>query len=380
MQPTTREQEHTTRTEILYIALELGSTTWLTVSATSPQKLRSKAVPAGDLDELQREIERSKKRFGLSPHAQVKCCYEAGRDGFWIHRALTQRGIENIVVDSASIEVSRRKRRVKTDRVDGKKLVQQLYRHQHGEKGALHVIRVPSEEDEDLRRMHRSRERLLKERTSVVNRIRGQLIQQNIRRKSLNGLTAELDTLCAWNGEPLPPQLKAALRRDLERLAIVGAQVKQLEAEQCAMLAAPKTAPVQKARMLHSLRAIGWRSAWLLVMEFFGWRSFRNRRQVGAMAGLTGTPHASDAGGHDQGISKAGNPRVRTLMVELAWLWLRYQPQSDLSKWFHERWSAGGKRSRRAGIVALARKLLIDLWRFVDQGVVPNGALLRTDP
>lgn len=377
MDPTTRNAETRTETQTLYMALELGGSKWVLVSGLAPNKIRTKVVDAGDLSGLREELGRARKRFGLAEDAPVKSCYEAGRDGFWIHRALLKMGVQSIVVDSASIEVSRRKRRVKTDRIDGKKLHQQLFRFDHGEKDALSVVNVPSESDEDLRRIHRERGRLKKERTSLVNRIRGQLNTQGIFLRSLQGLRAKLPELRCWDGQPLPPHLRDELGRSCERLETLQAHLRQVEGTQRRLLDSSKDKSVEKVRMMASLRGVGCCSAWVLVGEFFGWREFRNRRQVGAAAGLTGSPYSSDGCQTEQGISKAGNVRLRTLMVELAWLWLRYQPDSALSKWFHDRWSSGAKRNRRVGIVALARKLLVALWRFVDFGEVPDGARLK---
>ena len=377
MDPTTRNTDTMMETRTLYMALELGSTKWVLVSGVTPNRLRTRTIAAGDLKAFAAELDRARERFGLNADAPVVSCYEAGRDGFWIHRALCKLGVRNVVVDSASIEVDRRKRRVKTDRIDGQKLHKQLYRFEHEEKDALSIVKVPSERDEDLRRLHRERDRLKKERTSLVNRIRGQLVTLGIQLKSLKGLRGKLAQLRSWDGKPLPPHLENELRRSCMRLETIEGHKREVEAQQQAVLDSSKNKSVEKVRMMASLRGIGMSSAWVLVTEFFGWREFRNRRQVGAAAGLTGSPYNSDTCEREQGISKAGNARLRTLMIELGWLWLRYQPDSALSKWFHERWSSGAKRNRRVGIVALARKLLIDLWRFVDFGVVPDGALLK---
>lgn len=378
MPRTTRNDENTTAQGPLYMALELGNTKWLIVTGRTPQKMRSKALEAGDLLGLSEEVTAAKGRFKLPKGAPVRSCYEAGRDGFWLHRALRAMGIDNMVVDSASIEVSRRRREVKTDKVDGRKLLALLYRkHEGDEDKALAVVKVPSELDEDMRRLHRERERLMKERTGLINRIRALLVMQGIRVKTVKGLREELPSMRTWDGKRLPRRLTSELVRLARRVELVDEQVSEVESQQREELETARTASMEKARQLSRLKGIGPVSSWLLAVEFFGWREFRNRKQVGCLAGLTDVPRQSDGTRGEPGISKAGNRRVRMLVVELAWMWLRFQPDSTLSQWFHARWAVG-KRNRRIGIVALARKLLIALWRFADQGVVPEGAILTT--
>jgi transposase len=306
----------------------------------------------------------------------VLSCYEAGRDGFWLHRHLVSVGIENAVVDAASIEVSRRLRHVKTDRLDGDRLLAKLIRHHAGERGGWSVVRVPSVEEEDARHLHRELERLKRERLAHRVRMQSLLVTQGIKLKIKRGLGLRLDGLTLWDGRALPRELKAELERERERLALVERHIERLEAARRERLSAPCTEAEQRIVQLMRLGAIGPASAWLLVMEFFGWRAFRNRRELAALAGLVGTPYNSGESERDQGISKAGNRRVRAMIVEIAWLWLRFQPKSTLSQWYHRRFGGGGLRMRRIGIVALARKLLIALWRYLQDGVIPEGTRL----
>jgi transposase len=303
----------------------------------------------------------------------VASCYEAGRDGFWLHRWLLAQNVNNVVVDPASIEVERRRRKRKTDRMDAIKLLNRLIRHNWGEK-VWSVVRVPSEENEDARRIHRERERLVRERGQHQSRIRALLSTQGICTEKLNRVVLELRGRAASG--PLPRHLHGEIKRELERLELLKEQIKAIEVELKEVTAGTSTTAAA-ARQLGGLKGIGMVGAQVLGFEFFGWRSFNNGREVGALAGLTGTPFNSGAQEREQGISKAGNRRVRAVMTELSWGWLRHQPQSALSQWYQRRFGSGPGRLRRVGIVALARRLLVALWRFVAQGVVPEGALLR---
>ncbi|MEW5873529.1 MAG: IS110 family transposase [Chloroflexota bacterium] len=360
----------------LYMALELSAQQWKLALSDGRQKSeRIVNVAAGDLRGVQQECTKAKEKFGLPATAAVYSCYEAGRDGFWVQRALQRQGVTNLVVDPASIEVPRRLRRCKTDLLDARKLLGMLLRYRRGEEGVWRVVRVPSAAEEDGRRLHREREVLLRERTRLGNRVRGLLAQEGVRATPSGKLLAQLEQLRTWEGQPLPVWLRDSVRRELARWQLVEQQLRELEAEQRRQAQAGETKSMAQVRQLQRLRGVGLQSAWLLVQEFFGWRAFRNGKEVGALAGLTGTPYNSGARQREQGISKAGNPRVRTLSVELAWLWLQYQPGSELSKWFHARFG-GGKRLRRVGIVAVARRLLVALWRYLDQGEAPAGAVL----
>jgi transposase len=355
------------------MALELSNKSWrLTFGGGG--KRRQVPVPAADLMKLSEAVAKAKERFGMPASTPVVSCYEAGRDGFWLHRHLRSIGIENEVIDAASIEVSRRLRHVKTDRLDGERLLDKLMRHHAGERGGWSVVRVPSIEEEDARRLHRELERLKRERLAHRVRMQSLLVIHGMRVKIKS--TLRLGSLTLWDGRPLPAELKAELEREVERLRLVERQIAALESERRERLREPKTEAERSIVQLMRLGAIGPTSAWLLVMEFFGWRGFRNRREVAALAGLVGSPYNSGESERDQGISKAGNRRVRAMMVEIAWLWLRFQPKSALSQWYHRRFAGGGLRMRRIGIVALARRLLIALWRYLADGVIPEDARL----
>jgi len=356
----------------LYMAFELGEKSWklaLSDGAHSPSRYTAAASDTAAVLEC---IAKTKARCGLAPEAGVHSCYEAGRDGFWLHRWLIAQGIDNIVVDSSSIEVNRRARRAKTDRLDGDKLLAMLLRYRAGERRVWSVVRVPTLEQEDARRAHRERGRLGQECTAHINRIRALLVLQNLRVKYVGGRLWQR----WWSAHAgdLLPGVRAEIEREGERLSLVRAQMRAIEAQQHRAVAAE--AEPQVAR-LAQLGAIGVGSAWVLVKELFGWRRFRNRREVAGCLGLAPSPYASGECQFEQGISKAGNKRSRTLMVELAWSWLRHQPESALSQWFTRRFAGGGKRMRRIGIVALARRLVIALWRYLEDGVIPDGAKLK---
>jgi transposase len=363
---------------VLYMAMELSQKKWK-LGFSNGERTRIRTIGARDWDNLLAEIELAKHKLNCAKDSQVVSCYEAGRDGFWIHRALVGEGIDNRVLDSASIEVSRRQKKVKTDRVDVIALLRLLMRYMNGEKQALHTIRIPTVAEEDNRRLNRERERLLKERGAHSVRIKSLLITHGIELEKINGFASIIKTAkAAVLHYDLPPDLTSELTREYERYVLVDQQVKQLEKlqiERAESLAIPETNNVQQLR---NLRGVGWQSSWILVMEFFNWREFKNAKQVGACAGLTPTPYDSGDSTREQGISKAGNKRIRKIMVELSWLWLRYQPDSGLSQWFEKRFAHGGKRMRRIGIVALARKLLVALWRYLTHGVIPEGAVLKT--
>ena len=365
--------------ETLYVALELGWSTWkLAFTVGLGQKARLRSMPAGDVKRLEEEIGRAKERFGLRRRARVVSCYEAGRDGFWLHRYLEACGVKSLVVDAASIEVQRRRRRAKTDGLDAGKLVAMLVRGEEGEKRVWSVLRVPSVEEEDARQLHRELGTLKRERTRQINRIKGLLAGQGLRVERIGAdFPRWLERARLWDGSSLPAGLRFRLEGEHERLAFVQGQIQEVEAERRRRWKESKEKGVEKARRLAQLKGIGINASWLYGLEFFGWREFRNRKQVGSLAGLTPTPYQSGGSAREQGISKAGNKRVRAMAIEIAWGWLRFQPRSQLSRWYEERFGGGTSRQRRIGIVALARKLLIALWRWVDQGVLPEGAELR---
>jgi len=296
----------------------------------------------------------------------------------WLARYLAQVGIENLVVDSSSIETNRRRRRVKTDRLDVVKLVSMLIRYHEGERKVWHVVRVPSTEAEDSRHLHRELESLKQERTQHINRIKGLLAGQGVRMGIGKEFPQDLDRVRLWDGSPLGVGVRARLMREFERMQFVKQQVRELERERMEALRHSTRPEVEKVRNLLRVRGIGIKSAWLYTMELFAWREIGNRRELAALAGLTPTPHQSGDDSRELGISKAGNRYVRAIAIELAWAWLQYQPGSKLSGWYRDRFAGGGSRTRRIGIVAVARRLLIDLWRYSETGVIPEGARLKT--
>ena len=374
---------------ILFLSLELSKKKWL-LTFGAFGKSRRREIDAGDIKQLKSEIAFTRKHFELPDNALVVCCYEAGRDGFWIHRMLTQLGIQNFVVDSSSIEVNRRKRRTKNDKIDGSSLLRMLIRYHGGEKEVWSVVRVPDEEAEDARRPHREIERLKKERNAQSVRIEALLALQGVHIPVRRDFCEKLKETLRPDGKPLPEHLKGEVVRQYKRIELADEQLAELEAMHKKELEAVEARMTQKIPAkkpqekwleqiikLSQLKGIG-KSARVLVKEFFGWRDFKNGRQVGALAGLTGTPYSSGNSQREQGISKAGNRRVRALMVELAWLWLRYQPESKISFWYHQNFGPSSKRSRRVGIVAVARKLLVALWRYLERGEIPEGADLKS--
>jgi len=285
-------------------------------------------------------------------------------------------GVNNIIVDSSSIEVSRKFRRAKTDRIDVVKLLDMLLRYLNGEQKIWGVLHVPTVEQENIRRMERETKRLKKERTAHNNRIKSLLALHGIKMNIGVLFLKKLDAVTQYNGEDLPPHIKNEIIREYHRYVLIKEQFKEIKAEKKEVLASVSE-ETKKVHALQNLKGIGPVGSWTLVYEFFGWREFKNVKQVGAASGLAPTPYNSGDSEREQGISKAGNPRVRSLMTELSWGWLRFQPQSRLSQWFKERFERGGKRMRRIGIIALARKLLIALWKYLEKGLVPEGARLK---
>jgi transposase len=360
------------------MAMELSEAKWLLMfTVGAGQKPREKTIRGSDREALERELRRAKHRFGLAEDARVVSCYEAGREGFWLHRYLVSLGVENMVVDSSSIAVNRRRRRAKTDRLDAKQLLIKLLRYDAGEHKEWSVVNVPSVADEAGRQPSRELLTLKAERTRSSNRIKGLLATQGIQLRQLAGFDKRLDALRLWDGSALAAELVAQLRREYERLEHVERQILAVERDRRQRLRQVKDTVSSQVQKLQRLRAIGPNSAWMFSTELFAWRQFRNRRQVGGIVGLTGTPYDSGQRPHEQGISKADNPAVRAMTVEIAWVWLRYQPQSALSQWYQRRFGHGSSRLRRIGIVALARKLLIALWRYVEFDQLPEGAELK---
>jgi transposase len=365
----------------IFVSLELSRATWL-ITSLSPgrQKMSRHRVRGGDsagllvrFAELQAKAH---TRTGqLFPLIVIQ---EAGLDGFWIHRVLQTEGIESHIVDPASVATSRRRRRTKTDKIDGEALVRTLLAYKRGEPRVCAMVRAPTCREEDERRICRERRVLTAERVTHVNRIKGLLFAQGIAdyEPMHRHRRVRLDELKTGDGRPLPPQLKAQVCRELDRLELLLEQLKAVEAERDALLAATETANKPALpKLLLGLKGVGPEFASVLWSEGL-YRSFANRRQVAAYAGLAPTPWQSGAVNREQGVSKAGNPRLRTTMIQLAWLWLRHQPDSPLSRWFHERVERSTSR-RKTTIVALARKLLVALWRYVTAGVVIEGATMK---
>jgi transposase len=357
------------------LALDLGATTWkLACTVGMGQKPRLKTITARSSSSLVFEIRAAKKRFGLEENAPVVCCYEAGRDGFWLHRFLLAHGVQNQVVDSSSIEVNRRQRRAKSDGLDAVKLVEMLIRWHNGERKVWSVVHVPTVEQEDQRQLHREMIKRKAERTAQANSIKGLLAGLGLCVIVDETMPKQLENLRQWDVAKLPPRLHQRLLREFQCWQFIDRQIRELEAERMVRIRDDQTPHVEKVRRLLNLKGIGDNGAWLLVYEFFAWRTIRNRRELGSLAGLTPTPYASGESRREQGISKAGNRRVRWMMTELAWGWLRYQPESELSRWYMKRFGRGNKRLRKVGIMALARKLLIALWKYVEGGEPPAGA------
>jgi transposase len=364
-----------TPTATLYIALELGQDKWLLACATqAAQKPRFRSLPARDLPRLHEEIAKAKQRFGLPTDAAVCTCYEAGRDGFWLHRALTSRGINNVVVDSGAIEVNRRRKHVKSDPVDAAKLLNLLCRYHGGERKVWSVVNVPTAADEDRRQLHRGLKDLQRQQTECSNRLKGLLASQGLDAPVDANFRATLARLRDWAGQAVPAGLQQRLLQEYAVWEALHRQVRDAANEQERQLREGKEPYLDRVRRLMGLKAVGVRSAWILVAELFAWRQVKNGKELGALVGLTPTPYASGQSEREQGISKAGNKHVRGLIVELAWLWLRWQPGSALSKWYERRFGSGNKRARKVGIVTLARKLLIALWRYLERGAWPEGA------
>jgi transposase len=362
------------------MVLELSDRTWKVLLAAPSGRRWERAVAARDLCALMGEIAEAKRKLGLPPDARVVSCYEAGRDGFWLHRALAAGGVENLVVDSSSIEVPQRSRRKKTDRIDLVKLMALLVRYMGGERGVWGVVRVPDVEVEDVRQLSRGIDRLKTERGRHLARLKSLLVKEGIKELRIGGddWVERVRKLRLWDGSPLRPRLMHELILEGERLALVERQLALLKAEREALVASSDSRIASATRRLRELGAIAEESSFVFSTEVLGWRTFANRRELAGALGVTGMPFNSGNSEREQGISKAGNRRMRAMLMEIAWCWLRYQPKSALSRWFQRRFAKGNSRLRRIGIVALARKLLIALWRYLEEGLVPEGASLKT--
>jgi transposase len=362
----------------VYLAFELGSSKWtLAFGVGAGQRPRIRTIVAGDLAALEREIARACDRFGVARTTPVRSCYEAGRDAFWLHRWLVAHDIANVVVDSSSIEVNRRQRRAKTDRLDAGRLLVLLRRWAGGERLVWSVVHVPTAAAEAARQVTRELATVRADRVRIRNRIQGLLATQGIRCALTRRFPARLATLRTGDGEALAGAWQARLGREWAQLETIEARLTALRTARDTTIQAGTDRVAQVARQLCGLRGVAEASAALFSAELFATRTFQNGRQLGALTGLVPVPYRSDQRVADQGISKAGRSELRRVSIQLAWGWLRWQPESALAAWFQRRFAAAGGRSRRIGIVAVARKLVIALWRFVEQGLIPEGARLK---
>jgi transposase len=361
----------------LLLAFELGERTWkLGFTTGLGQQPRIRQIPARATDRLVEELAHAKARFRLAADAPIMSCYEAGREGFWLHRWLVAHAVSNHVIDSSSIEVNRRARRAKTDRLDLRGLLSLLARHQQGDR-RWRVVRVPDIAEEDARQLHRTRETAQQDRNRLINRLKGLMTTQGLKLPVDGNFPTQLETAHLWNGTPIPAGLKARLQRGWAQLEFLNRTLEELDAERAALTADPQTTMGRYVDALPTLRGIGPIGTWTLATEIFGWRQIKNRRQLAALVGLVPAPYQSGESAHDQGITRAGNKHVRRLMVQLAWSWVRYQPDSALTQWYEGKFGRGSRRLRRIGIVAVARKLLIALWHYVEHGEIPEGAIVK---
>ena len=367
----------------VHVAIELAVSSWL-VAARLPgaEKVRLHRIEGGDTAALLALIAelRSSASRKLGGVAEVACCFEAGRDGFWLQRLLAAHGIAAHVLEPASVLVNRRARRAKTDRLDAEGMLRVLAAWLGGDRQVCSMVRVPTPEEEDAKRPHREREHLVQEKLRLVNRIEALLFTQGIRaRPSLRSWERDLAELRTGDGRALPPLLRAELDRLRRRLVLILELIRETETERAEALAvAAHDATARKITALQRIRGVGANFAAVLGREVF-YRSFANRRQLASYVGIAPTPHQSGGTDRDRSISRAGNARARTTLIQLAWLWLRHQPGSALATWFRERVGALQGRTRRIAIVAMARRLLVALWRYVETGVMPDGAAIRAE-
>ena len=368
----------------IHIAIELSVSSWLVaVRLPGREKSRVHRIEGGDTPALLALIVELRARAStkLGRAADVACCFEAGRDGFWLHRLLTAHGICAYVLEPTSILVNRRARRAKTDRLDAEGMLRVLAAWLGGDRQICSIVRVPTPEEEDAKRPHREREHLVQEKLRIENRIEGLLFTQGIRgRPSLRSWERDMADLRTGDGRTLPALMQAELNRLRRQLVLTMELIREMEAERAeAQTATADDAATRKIIALQRIRGIGANFSAVLVREVF-YRSFGNRRQLASYVGITPMPYQSGGMDRDRSISRAGNPRARTTLIQLAWLWLRYQPGSALATWFRDRVGTLAGRTRRIAIVAMARKLLIALWRYVETGVVPEGIEISTAP
>lgn len=364
---------------IIYLALELSSSSWVIgYRLPTNDKAKLHSLEAGDSKGLLAFIADLRRRLDAPDEASalVVSCFEAGRDGFWLHRFLTAHGVLNHVVEPTSILVTRGARRAKTDRLDAIGLLRVLAAKFAGDTDACRTVIVPSVEEEDAKRPHREREFLVQERIRIENRIAALLATQGVRKRpSLRSWDADMEVLRTGDGRPLPPHLIAELTRLRRRLSLTLEMIRELDAAREAALDQQHDPASRTVKALCAILGIGVNFASVLTREVF-YRTFDNRRQIASYLGLAPTPFQSGGMDRDRRINRAGNSRARKTLVQLAWLWLRYQPESSLAAWFRERVGLLQGRIRRIAIVALARKLLIAIWRFATLGVAPEGAII----
>jgi transposase len=376
--------ERTDFNDTLFLAMELSRATWL-VATFAPRlgdKISVHTISGGDTKRLLDLIAhlQSKLRGKGVCRLRTVCCYEAGYDGFWLHRVLVNHGVENHVLDPASLPIDRRAKHIKTDNIDAKRLLRAIAGFVQGDPQSCRVVRPPTPEEEDARRLHRERQRLVRERTGHLNRIKALLITHGIRALRISDAKwcERLSQMRTGDGRPIPERLRIEIEREWKRLRLVAEQVREVEAERDRLVKGKQVsgdACTEKMRQLAKLHGIGAEFATVLTREVF-YRPFQNRRQVASYVGLTPAPYDSGDTKRDQGIDKAGNKRARVASVQMAWLWLRYQSKSELSLWYFRRVGELKGRVRRIMIIALARKLVIALWRYVETGKVPTGAIL----
>lgn len=361
----------------LYVGLEDSKCRWQLCFTATGERYRQRSLLVRERARLVDELAQAKVKLGLPAEAPVVVCHEAGRSGFWVHRFIESLNVRSVLVDAASIEVKRGGKHRKTDRLDAKRLVQQLRRFLvYGERDAFSVVQVPTEAAEDERLPSRELARLKTDRTRLRNRIEAILTRHHVEgRVSVSMVVGELRD---WAGRPLPARQQQELGRLQQQLGLVHEQISQLQAEAREELARPQTHAEAVAAKLSQLHGVGPVTSGVLSHEFFGWRQFANGKQVGSAAGLVGTPYSSGNSQVEQGISKAGNRRVRHVLIEQAWNWLRHQPHSALARWYVERYGGATSRQRRIGIVALARKLLVAFWHYLEHDRPIAGALLST--
>lgn len=370
----------TTNEQSIHAALELSKNSWLlAIQAPGRDNPSLHPIKGGDAEGLMAKLDAARDRVAkLSDQTQkVTLCYEAGYDGFWLARFLEQRGIDCLVMEPASLQINRKARRVKTDRIDVESILHTLIAWCRGERHVCSMVVIPNVEEEDLRRSHRERDRLIRERTAHINRIKGLLFGQGIRGINVKARYRSLKPadLVTGDGRPLPERLGREIAREIERLALVQAQIAAIERERD-KAPTPCVATECKRYDLLRLKGLGPALSSTLTREVY-YRQFANRRQVASYLGVTPSPYDSGDGHRSQGISKAGNRLARVAMVEAAWLWVRHQPDSALTQWFRHKTEGQSKRVRCIMIVALARKLAIALWRYLETGLIPQGAIVK---